>query len=335
MARSSSSQPKPQASSNTTCEQCGASVKRPTDLPRHMLLHATNKEEFMFTCPVENSVRATFFANSLELISLPTSTRVKPYECPEYFPDGRKCMFETSDPSSLHRHRKRKHGYKPRSTTSSGPVASSSGSREKSVESSGSFESEESFGLRPETSDANQGSAGPSTDNISSYAIYGPYLTSNKVSGYHYASPYYSPLDLKIPDWIGLPVPFQSLDCSSDYGNILTSSTGFSTSTSTSDVTVLQWPESYFDGLGAYYCHWSYNPGPQAYPDSSLSSPLSSPISYSSRLHFQHEFATFSLDAFCSSRQSGYPHEPEYLELPPDLFPAHSITEPRATPERQ
>jgi hypothetical protein len=36
---------KPEASSNTTCEHCGATVKRPTDLPRHMLIHAPNKEE--------------------------------------------------------------------------------------------------------------------------------------------------------------------------------------------------------------------------------------------------------------------------------------------------
>jgi hypothetical protein len=206
-------------------------------------------------------------------------------------------------------------------------VASGSGAREKSEESAVSFESEESFGLRPEASDVDRGVASQPSANTLSYSfVHGPYLTSNKISGYHYAAPYYPPLDLKIPDWIGsppqLPSTFQALACGPDYGNVLTSSPEFPSSASTSDVAML-WPEMV---LQDRYCH--YDPAPQTYPDSST------PVSYSSPLHFQQEIGTFSKQAF--SEHSGFALESvEYLELPADLFPSCSIMEQPANPEWQ
>ncbi|KAJ7168120.1 hypothetical protein C8R43DRAFT_136776 [Mycena crocata] len=213
MARSSSSQPSPSPSSGNgaSCEHCGASMRRNTDLPRHMLLHAKNKEEFMFTCPVEGCTHATLQKSNLAT-HIRTHTRAKPHKCPEYYSNGQKCDFATADPSSLHRHRKRKHDYQPRSstTTTNAPTASGSGTREKSIESSTSFESEESFGLRPEASDADPGTAQESTNMTSSRSIHGPYLTSNKVSGQRYSINHYPPLDLKFPHWIGSTMHFHS-----------------------------------------------------------------------------------------------------------------------------
>jgi hypothetical protein len=56
----------------------------------------------------------SFFHTVCSASSSALSTRAKPHKCPEYFPNGQKCDFSTADPSSLHRHRKRKHGYAPR-----------------------------------------------------------------------------------------------------------------------------------------------------------------------------------------------------------------------------
>ncbi|KAJ7740585.1 hypothetical protein B0H16DRAFT_1757799 [Mycena metata] len=65
-----------------TCTTCGATMKRPSDLPRHTLLHAKNKEEY---------------------------TNARPLQCTVILSDGSRCDFATSDPSSLHRHKKRRH----------------------------------------------------------------------------------------------------------------------------------------------------------------------------------------------------------------------------------
>ncbi|KAJ7704831.1 hypothetical protein B0H17DRAFT_1326368 [Mycena rosella] len=154
MARSSSTvtSPKPESStgSGAQCETCGARMKRNNDLPRHMVLHAKNKDEFMYSCPVEGCTHQTLQKSNLAT-HIRTHTRVKPHKCPDYHPNGQKCEFETADPSSLHRHRKRKHGYQRRRAfmaPSSTPTASGSGTREASIASSSSFESEESFGLQ-------------------------------------------------------------------------------------------------------------------------------------------------------------------------------------------
>ncbi|KAK7036007.1 hypothetical protein R3P38DRAFT_2910159 [Favolaschia claudopus] len=95
------------------CDICGLALRRHTDLPRHMLLHASNKESLMFRCPVEGCRHQTLQKSNLAT-HIRTHTRAKPHKCPEYWPNGVKCDFTTADPSSLHRHRKRKHGYAPR-----------------------------------------------------------------------------------------------------------------------------------------------------------------------------------------------------------------------------
>ncbi|KAJ7747765.1 hypothetical protein B0H16DRAFT_916588 [Mycena metata] len=135
MARSTAQ--KPESGISATCDQCGASMGRIADLPRHMLLHAKNKEEFMFTCPVAGCTHQTLQKSNLDT-HIRTHTRAQPHKCPEYLSNGQKCLFATADPSSLHRHRKRKHGYQPRVSpnstrrSKSASVASGSVSREKS-----------------------------------------------------------------------------------------------------------------------------------------------------------------------------------------------------------
>ncbi|KAJ7765697.1 hypothetical protein B0H16DRAFT_1524043 [Mycena metata] len=95
-----------------TCMICGLSLRRNTDLPRHMLIHANNKESLMFRCPMEGCNHQTLQKSNLAT-HIRTHTRAKPHKCPEYLGNGQKCDFSTADPSSLHRHRKRKHGYGP------------------------------------------------------------------------------------------------------------------------------------------------------------------------------------------------------------------------------
>ncbi|KAJ7184190.1 hypothetical protein C8R46DRAFT_1208425 [Mycena filopes] len=307
MARSSSTQPvnRTESSNSATCDQCGASMKRVADLPRHMLLHAKNKEEFMFTCPVAGCTHQTLQRSNLDT-HIRTHTRAKPHKCPEYLPNGQKCIFATADPSSLHRHRKRKHGYQPRPTARSGaPVASGSGSREKSVESDGSFESEESFGLRPE-SEADP----PVSYDTMAYSVHVPYLgpPDLKASEFHYTSKYYRPLDLKVPDWIRSPAQLPTtVQPDSGYGNTAIPQFEFAT----------QWPKSVspkFDDFGALY--FPYDPTFQADPYSWASYSSCGTVFPSP---FQQEFATCSMEHPETSEFN--PKPADYLPLPYDLFP--------------
>ncbi|KAJ6507239.1 hypothetical protein C8R47DRAFT_1209165 [Mycena vitilis] len=120
MARSPSTPPK-SAPTGTTCEQCGASVKR--DLARHMRIHAINKKDLMFTCPVPGCKHSTLQKSNLNA-HVKTHTRARPYKCPEYHSNGQKCVFAAGDSSSLYRHKKRTHNFKPgSSTTTEGPLA--------------------------------------------------------------------------------------------------------------------------------------------------------------------------------------------------------------------
>ncbi|KAJ6615467.1 hypothetical protein B0H10DRAFT_2220313 [Mycena sp. CBHHK59/15] len=95
-------------SKRVTCATCGATVKRSSDLPRHMLTHAKNKEDLMFQCPIPECGHRTLQRSNLET-HIRIHTNVKPLQCAVTLPDGSKCDFATSDPSSLHRHKKRKH----------------------------------------------------------------------------------------------------------------------------------------------------------------------------------------------------------------------------------
>ncbi|KAF8184968.1 hypothetical protein K438DRAFT_1064683 [Mycena galopus ATCC 62051] len=325
MARSTSAQAasKPDAAStNTTCEHCGITVKRPTDLPRHMLRHAPDKEKFMYTCPIDGCSHQTLQRSNLNT-HIRTHTRTRPYECPEYNPKGQKCLFTTADPSSLHRHRKRKHGYKTQSETApSGPVASGSGTRGRSVESNGSFESEESFGLGPAASgDADHGAPPPQSTatNTTSYSfIHVPYMSVAKTSQSRYASEDYPPFDLKRPAWMGLsrqlPATLQLVELDEDYGNVWASSPQFG------------YPRpSYSDGAtesvlqvhDVPYGYPNYGPVAQAEP-LHLSTPFPpAPYSLEHFLHFLQEYNTLP-----------EPELPGPLVLPADLFP-HQCYNPK------
>ncbi|KAJ7184596.1 hypothetical protein C8R46DRAFT_1064556 [Mycena filopes] len=114
-ARAMSIQPLPMplpGEDSSTCVICGLSLGRAADLPRHMLIHAKDKESLMFRCPMEGCGHSTLQKSNLAT-HIRTHTRAKPHKCPEFHPNGVKCDFSTADPSSLHRHRKRKHGYAP------------------------------------------------------------------------------------------------------------------------------------------------------------------------------------------------------------------------------
>jgi len=80
------------------------------------------------------------------------------------------------------------------------------------VSSANSFESEESFGLRPETMDADRST---SRDNNLSAAIHTPYLAGNKVFA---LCPYYPDLDIKVPDWVSSQTYMPSYSGVLDYG---------------------------------------------------------------------------------------------------------------------
>ncbi|KAJ7166038.1 hypothetical protein C8R46DRAFT_1275567 [Mycena filopes] len=105
---SSNSRPEPDATRRATCTTCGATMKRPSDLPRHTLLHAKNKEDFMFQCPFPECGHKTLQRSNLET-HIRIHTNARPLQCTVMLPDGSRCDFATSDPSSLHRHKKR-HG---------------------------------------------------------------------------------------------------------------------------------------------------------------------------------------------------------------------------------
>ncbi|KAJ7071723.1 hypothetical protein B0H15DRAFT_88425 [Mycena belliarum] len=123
----SSSKSEPDAIRRATCTTCGVTVKRPSDLPRHMLTHAKNKEELMFQCPFPECGHKTLQRSNLEThiriqcvclvsaehLSLPTliilSTNARPLQCVAILADGSRCTYATSDPSSLYRHKKRRH----------------------------------------------------------------------------------------------------------------------------------------------------------------------------------------------------------------------------------
>ncbi|KAJ7061457.1 hypothetical protein C8F01DRAFT_1137454 [Mycena amicta] len=107
-----------------TCEVCGLYLRRNTDLPRHMLTHAKDRASLMFRCPVDGCGHSTLQKSNLAT-HIRTHTRAKPHKCPETSVSGELCDFSTADPSSLHRHRKRKHGYVPRSNKSTGTAATS------------------------------------------------------------------------------------------------------------------------------------------------------------------------------------------------------------------
>ncbi|KAF8173884.1 hypothetical protein K438DRAFT_1940138 [Mycena galopus ATCC 62051] len=100
--------PDPEPSRGATCATCGITLTRAADLPRHEKTHASNKEDFMFQCPFPDCGHKTLQKSNLET-HIRKHTNARPLECPMLLPSGARCNFTTSDPSSLHRHKKRKH----------------------------------------------------------------------------------------------------------------------------------------------------------------------------------------------------------------------------------
>ncbi|KAJ7084877.1 hypothetical protein B0H15DRAFT_384472 [Mycena belliarum] len=157
MSRSPSMQPLPKAmpDNGAMCEICGLYLRRNTDLPRHMLLHSKDKHSLMFTCPVDGCGHQTLQKSNLAT-HIRTHTRAKPHKCNEVLPNKQRCDFSTADPSSLHRHRKRKHGYTSRPRLPSFPrgpyVRRASPQTASELEAEGDgvseYESEESVGRR-------------------------------------------------------------------------------------------------------------------------------------------------------------------------------------------
>ncbi|KAJ7124499.1 hypothetical protein C8R44DRAFT_783592 [Mycena epipterygia] len=105
---SSPPKPEPDAHRRATCSTCGITVTRTSDLPRHMLTHAKNKEDFMFQCPFPDCGHKTLQRSNLET-HIRIHTNARPLQCAVILSDGSQCDYATSDPSSLYRHKKRKH----------------------------------------------------------------------------------------------------------------------------------------------------------------------------------------------------------------------------------
>ncbi|KAJ7196980.1 hypothetical protein GGX14DRAFT_472434, partial [Mycena pura] len=98
----------PDATRRATCPTCGITVGRNSDLPRHMLTHKKNKEDFMYQCPFPECGHKTLQKSNLET-HIRIHTNARPLQCTVILADGSRCDYATADPSSLHRHKKRRH----------------------------------------------------------------------------------------------------------------------------------------------------------------------------------------------------------------------------------
>ncbi|TCD60620.1 hypothetical protein EIP91_009766 [Steccherinum ochraceum] len=90
-----------------SCPQCGKQLARQYDLTRHMKIHASNKEELMFQCPIEGCNHATLQKGNLAT-HMRRHSGWKNQICRE---EG--CDFASCDPAALTRHRKTVHGHIP------------------------------------------------------------------------------------------------------------------------------------------------------------------------------------------------------------------------------
>ncbi|KAK7060885.1 hypothetical protein VNI00_000618 [Paramarasmius palmivorus] len=88
-----------------TCNICGTEIRRKGDMPRHMRMHSKDKEDVLHRCSFEGCQYSNIQRSNVTT-HMRTHTREKNQQCPS-------CEFSTSDPGSLTRHRKRKHGYIP------------------------------------------------------------------------------------------------------------------------------------------------------------------------------------------------------------------------------
>ncbi|KAG1810550.1 uncharacterized protein BJ212DRAFT_1589609 [Suillus subaureus] len=90
------------------CPVCHRVISRKADLPRHMRIHAENKDALKHACPYDGCDYKTLQKSNVQThIRTHTGERSKMCLHPG-------CKFSTTDPGSLTRHRKSEHGYKPK-----------------------------------------------------------------------------------------------------------------------------------------------------------------------------------------------------------------------------
>lgn len=75
-------------------------------MPRHMKIHSENRDKLMHRCPYPECKFENLQKSNVET-HIRTHTKTKSERCPD-------CDFTTVDPGSLTRHRKRIHGYIPK-----------------------------------------------------------------------------------------------------------------------------------------------------------------------------------------------------------------------------
>ncbi|KAJ3795539.1 hypothetical protein GGU11DRAFT_221030 [Lentinula aff. detonsa] len=102
-----------EANMAATCSVCQAVISNKTDLPRHMRIHSADKHKFMHRCPYTECNFENLQKSNVET-HIRTHTKSKTNNCPD-------CDFTTVDPGSLTRHRKRIHGYIPKTRRSRHP----------------------------------------------------------------------------------------------------------------------------------------------------------------------------------------------------------------------
>ncbi|KAI0354846.1 hypothetical protein OH77DRAFT_365109 [Trametes cingulata] len=104
------------AGNQVQCEICMKLLQVQTDLGRHMLLHATNREELMHRC--SECSYASLQKSNVGAHYASVHAKLRPYHCPDSIVDAQgnivRCNHASTHPSNLTRHRKSKHGYDPK-----------------------------------------------------------------------------------------------------------------------------------------------------------------------------------------------------------------------------
>ncbi|KAG2343365.1 hypothetical protein BDR05DRAFT_933380 [Suillus weaverae] len=95
-------------SKSVECTICHKVISRKADLPRHMRTHAENKDDLKHACPYDGCDYKSLQKSNVQT-HIRTHTGERSKKCPH--PD---CLFSTTDPGSLTRHRKSEHDYKPK-----------------------------------------------------------------------------------------------------------------------------------------------------------------------------------------------------------------------------
>ncbi|KAH9891891.1 hypothetical protein C8Q73DRAFT_93444 [Cubamyces lactineus] len=103
------------------CEICGRTSTSRSDLARHMKIHAPNRDELMHRCAYQGCTFAAVQRSNVVSHYIALHTTLRPYTCPEVIEVqpgvAAQCPFTTGHPSSLTKHRRNLHNYKPGSTT--------------------------------------------------------------------------------------------------------------------------------------------------------------------------------------------------------------------------